>query len=54
MKTTAHNQTSHLMDRFSSSQLKTYEMFAVRGGKEKETDVQDEGLTAPKQDDGFN
>ena len=55
MKTTAHNQTSHLMDRFSSSQLNSYEMFAVRGGAEKKSDSeQEEGSTAPIQEDGFN
>jgi hypothetical protein len=54
MKTTAHNQTSQLMDRFASSQLNSYEMFSVRGGEEKEKDLSDQGSTAPKQDDGFN
>jgi hypothetical protein len=54
MKTTAHNQTSNLMDRFASSQLNSHEMFSVRGGEKKESDVEDEGSTAPKQEDGFN
>jgi len=54
MKTTAHHQASHLMDRFASSQLNAYEMFSVRGGEEKKSDPEDEGSTAPKQDDGFN
>ena len=54
MKTTAHNQTSHLMDCFASSQLNNYEMFSVRGGEEKKKDLSDEGSTANQQDDGFN
>ena len=54
MKTTAHNQTSQLMDRFASSQLNTYEMFSVRGGAEKKSEPEEEGSTAPIQEDGFN
>jgi len=54
MKTTAYTQTSKSMDFFASSQLNAYEMFAVRGGEEKKSEPEEQGSTAPQQDDGFN
>ena len=41
-------------DLFASSRLNSNEMFNVRGGEEKESEPEEEGSTAPLQDDGFN
>jgi len=54
MKNTAHTHTSKTMDLFTSNQLNQYEMFAVRGGEEKKSEPEEEGSTAPQQEDGFN
>ena len=48
------NSTGKL-DLFASSRLNSTEMFNVRGGAEKKSDSeQEEGSTAPIQEDGFN
>jgi len=52
-QSTRQNLTD-MQDLFASSQLNHYEMFAVRGGEEKKSEPEEEGSTAPQQEDGFN
>jgi len=52
-KSPRQNRTD-MLDLFASSRLNAYEMFAVRGGEEKKSEPEEQGSTAPQQDDGFN